>query len=149
MMRTGAAGLALIKEFEGFRAKPYLCSAGYPTVGWGALRYLDGSLVRLDGPHVSLEDAEAMLRRDLAVGEAGVHRWISRALTQNQFDALTSFTFNLGPAALRSSMLRRCVNEGRDDEVPDQFKRWCFAGGRRQAGLLRRRIACSLLYMAG
>ena len=145
--RTGAAGVALVRAFEGFRARPYLCQAGYPTVGYGALRYLDGMAVTLDGRAVSVEEAESMLRRDLGAAEVAIARLVSRPLDQCRFDALASFVFNLGAGAFRASTLRRRVDAGDDAEAVRQFGRWVFAAGVRSAGLVRRRAAEAALYM--
>ena len=110
-MKISNKGLNLIKEFEGFRKSPYLCPAGVPTIGYGTTRYNDGRQVSLSDSQITEEDALKLLRHQVnskysvAVSDAVKHE-----LTQSQFDALTSFTYNLGEGNLRSSTLLRKLN---------------------------------------
>jgi lysozyme len=142
---TGAAGLSLIRAFEGFSPVPYVCPAGFPTVGYG-------HVVR-EGEHfgesLSPEAGEALLRADLPRYEGAVCRLIAVPLADLCFDALVSFTFNLGEGALAASTLRRLVNEGRLGEAGPQFDRWVFAGARKLPGLVRRRAAERALWERG
>ncbi len=145
-MLISVRGLDLIKHFESFRPTVYICAAGYPTIGYG-------HVVR-KGEDFSAGITEAqgddMLARDVAIFERHVLRLTPanlRLLDQGQFDALVSFTFNLGAAAYERSTLRQCVLTGHDDMVPDQFKRWVRGGGRVLPGLVRRRAAEAKLYM--
>ena len=140
--RIGKPGLDLIKRFEGFSSRSYICPAGHPTIGYGHLVRADESFEE----GVSKEEAEALLRRDTASAERSVLRLINVPLTDGQFDALVSFTFNLGGGALQRSTLRRKINRKAHDEVPAEFRRWVFAGGRRLKGLVRRREAEAVLY---
>lgn len=137
-------GLDLICHFEGFSPIIYLCPAGYPTIGYGHLiteankeRFLDG-----------IDELEALdlLKTDVQKAEQSVLRLINVPLTDGQFDALVSFTFNLGGGALQRSTLRRKVNRGEHSAVPAEFMKWVWAGGRKQKGLVRRRRAEGLLY---
>lgn len=137
-------GLDLIKRFEGFSPTIYICPAGYPTIGYGHLvrdheqdRYQQG---------ITEQEAEDLLRRDVQVAERAVLRLIDVPLTDGQYDALVSFTFNLGAGALQRSTLRGKVNRAEHDQVPLQLKRWVWAGGRRLQGLVRRRAAEALFY---
>lgn len=141
-METGAAGLALIKTFEGFSSKVYLDIAGYPTVGYGHL-IKEGEAFPFG---VSESEGEALLKIDLFKAEAAVHKLIKIEVTQNQFDALVSFTFNLGGGALQRSTLRQVVNRGEHSGVREQLIKWCRAGGKVSKGLLRRRNAEADLY---
>lgn len=135
-------GLSLIKTFEGFRAEPYLCPAGYWTIGYGhLLRAEEGLAVPL-----SRMAAETLLRQDVAAAEAAVLRHIRVPLSDGQFDALVSFTFNLGAGALQRSTLRRKVNRDDHAAVPQELMRWVYAGGRRLPGLTRRRAAEAACY---
>ena len=140
--RIGKPGLDLIKRFEGFSSRSYICPAGHPTIGYGHLVRVDESF----DEGVSKEEAEALLRRDTASAERSVLRLINVPLTDSQFDALVSFTFNLGGGALQRSTLRRKINREEHGEVPAEFRRWVFAGGRRLKGLVRRRAAEAVLY---
>jgi len=79
------------------------------------------------------------LRQDAQIAERAVLRLINVPLTDGQFDALVSFTYNLGGGALQRSTLRRKINREEHTEVPEQFMRWVWAGGRKLKGLVRRR----------
>ena len=100
-------GLALIKRFEGFSAAPYLCPAGWWTIGFGAIHGLDGQPVTAATPPVTEEEAETLLRRDVAVAERAVLRLISVPLGDGRFDALASFAFNLGGGRKLPGLIRR------------------------------------------
>jgi len=137
-------GLELIKDFEGFQSEPYLCPGGYWTIGYGHVIHARD---RLRYP-ITREQAEQLLRKDVRVAEAAVIRLITVSLSAGQCDALVSFTFNLGAGALQRSTLRRKLNRGEYEAVPEEFMRWVFAGGRRLAGLVRRRRAEVARYRA-
>ncbi|OHC76314.1 MAG: muraminidase [Rhodospirillales bacterium RIFCSPLOWO2_12_FULL_58_28] len=139
-------GLALIKRFEGFSATPYLCPAGWWTIGWGAIHGLDGQPVTAATPPVTEEEAETLLRRDVAVAERAVLRLVNIPLADGRFDALASFAFNLGGGALQRSTLRRKVNREEHDDAPDEFRKWVWGGGRKLPGLIRRREAEARIY---
>ena len=140
-------GLDLIKRFEGFSPEIYTCPVGYPTIGYGHL-VLDRERDRFAGG-ISREEAEELLKRDVLWAEKGVLRLISVPLTDGQFDALVSFTFNLGTGALQRSTLRRKVNREEHAQVPREFMRWVWAGGRKLKGLIKRRTDEILLYSLG
>lgn len=146
MRRMTEDGLALIKRFEGFSATPYLCPAGWWTIGFGAIRGLDGQPVIAATPPVTEDEAESLLRRDVAVAELAILRLIAVPLSDGQFDALASFAFNLGGGALQCSTLRRKVNHEEHADVPGEFLKWIWGGGRRLPGLVRRRQAEAVLY---
>ncbi len=146
MRHTTEQGLSLIKRFEGFSPTPYLCPAGWWTIGWGAIHGLDGQPVTAATPPVTEEEAETLLRRDVMVAERAVLRLITVPLNDGRFDALTSFAFNLGGGALQRSTLRRKVNRQDHADVPDEFRKWIWGGGRKLPGLLRRREAEAVIY---
>lgn len=89
-----------------------------------------------------------MLRRDVVSAERSVLRLITVPLTDGQFDALVSFTFNLGAGALQRSTLRQKVNRKEHGEAAAELLKWCWAGGRKLAGLLARRKAEALHYLS-
>ena len=142
MRHTGRAGLELIKHFEGLRLEAYLCPAGVWTIGYGSTRGVIESMT------ITETEAEAMLRRDLLTAERSVLRLVNVPLTHNQFDALVSFTFNLGGGALQRSTLRRKVNREDHEDVPAELLKWNRAGGKISRGLIRRRQAEAELYTA-
>lgn len=140
-MRLSDEGLELIKRFEGLRLAPYHDDVGYPTVGYGHLLSKQKWADLNQWPTIQQEDADALLRQDVARFESAVARLIRVPLSQGQLDALVSFSFNLGAGALQASTLRRVINRGHYHEAPRQLLRWVFAGGRRLRGLVRRREA--------
>lgn len=142
-------GLALIKRFEGFSATPYLCPAGWWTIGWGAVRGPDGQPVTADTPAVTEDQAESMLCRDVGHAERAVLRLIEVQLADEQFDALVSFTYNLGAGALQRSTLRCRVNRDEHEDVPAEFRKWIWANGRRLPGLVHRRATEAESYRKG
>lgn len=137
-------GLSLVKKFEGFSSQIYLDAAGLPTIGYGHL-LRPGEAEMFKGG-ISEAAGEALLIKDVGIAERAVLRLIDVPLTDGQFDALVSFTFNLGSGALQRSTLRRKVNREEHDEVPAEFMRWVWAGGRKLRGLVRRREAEVALY---
>jgi lysozyme len=147
-MMLSRAGFDLVREFEGLSLVPYLCPAGYWTIGYGATRDAAGAPVGPDTAPIVRSGADALLARDLVGAGAAVQR-LCPPLAQPRFDALVSFTFNLGAGALRASRLRRCVAAGDHDQAALEFLRWVYAGGRRLTGLMRRRAAEAALYRAG
>ena len=140
------AGYDLIKRWESFMPVPYLCPANYWTIGYGCTRDQDGNPVTPRTPDVSEAEAAAMLEREVAHFAAAVARLIPGDLTDSQFDALTSFAFNLGSGALQASTLRRRVNSGDYEGAGLEFPKWCWAGGRKLTGLLNRRMAEQALW---
>ena len=137
-------GLNLIKHFEGFEPEIYLDAAGLPTIGYGHLIRKGEHKMFENG--ISAEAGEALLIKDVQMAERAVLRLIKVPLTDNQFNALVSFTFNLGSGALQRSTLRRKVNREEHEEVPAEFLKWVWAGGRKLKGLIRRREAEATLY---
>jgi lysozyme len=137
-------GLSLIKNFEGFSTTIYSDAAGLPTIGYGHLLRTDE--VEMFRTGISHEAAVALLMKDLQTAERTVLRLISVPLTNGQFDALVSFTFNLGGGALQRSTLRRKVNRQEHNAVPAEFLKWVWAGGKRLKGLIRRRVAEAKFY---
>ena len=146
MRHITQAGIDLIKQFEGFSPTIYICPAGYPTIGYGHVVKTQEREQFAGG--ITTEQAEALLRKDVQTAERAVLRLITVPLTDGQFDAVVSFTFNLGAGALQRSTLRRKVNRGDHAAVPAEFRQWVWAGGRKLEGLVRRRVAEAVLYSA-
>jgi GH24 family phage-related lysozyme (muramidase) len=144
MRQITPQGIALVQLFEGFSPVAYDCPGGYQTIGYGHVILPDEDFS--DG--ITKQWAEELLKRDLRLAEAALRRLIAVPLSDGQFDALVSFTFNLGAGALQRSTLRRKVNAGMHDDVPRELLRWVYAGGQKLAGLIRRREAEGLRYRA-
>lgn len=133
--------MALCLHFEGLYLRPYLCPAGVPTVGAGSTRYLDGTPVRLTDPPITKEHALILLRvRILRDFMPGV-RALCAVDEPGRLAALTDFAYNLGLGNLKASNLRKRVNAGRWDDVPAELRKWVYAAGRVQRGLVKRRDA--------
>lgn len=141
--KIGPKGLALIKSFEGLSLKAYLCPAKVWTIGYGST----GKHVK-PGMAITEKEAEKLLLEDLSRFEAAVEKHTRGHATDNQFDALVSFAFNVGTEALRTSTLLRKHMEGDHAGAQAQFARWNKAAGRVLAGLTRRRKAEAALYGA-
>ena len=139
-MKISEEGISLIKKFEGCELEAYKCAAGVWTIGYG---HTEG--VNPDD-EMDKESAEELLALDLVVYERSVSWIIEVPLEQQQFDALVSFTFNLGETNLSKSTLRKVLNQEKYSEVPNQIRRWNKAGGKVNEGLVRRREAEALLF---
>lgn len=122
----------------------YICPAGYPTIGYGHVVMAHEQ----DQFALGITQAEAteLLRKDVGIAERAVLRLISVPLTDGQFDALVSFTFNLGAGALQRSTLRRKVNRGEHESILAELMKWVWAAGKRLPGLVRRRQIEALHY---
>lgn len=135
---------ALCRRFEGFAARPYLCPAGVPTIGFGATHYLDGRRVTLTDPPITKEGAERLLLRQIErVYLPAVLRQCTALASESpeRLAALIDWTFNLGEGNLRASTLRRKVNAEAWEDVPREILKWNRGGGVVLRGLVLRREA--------
>ena len=139
---------ALCRQFEGFRAKPYLCPAGIPTIGYGSTYYADGRKVTLQDPPISEPDARALLMYELQ------HTFLPGVLRQcpvlatheRKLNAIVDFAYNLGVGRLQTSTLRRKINAQDWAGAKEQLLLWTRGGGKVLSGLVKRRTAeCALL----
>ena len=128
-------GLALVKRFEGCRLSAYQDSVGVWTIGYGSTT--DVAL----GMQITLAEAEQRLKDDVHHAENCINSLVSVPLTQGEFDALCSFAYNLGCAALRGSTLLRKLNASDYDGAATEFAKWTHAGGKELPGLVSRRRA--------
>lgn len=142
-------GKDLIKKYEGFRAKPYLCPAKVPTIGYGATYYPDGRKVKLTDSAISEGFATNLFEVMLTPYEKAVDSFCRDDISQNQFDALVSFAYNLGVTALKNSTLLKKVNTNPNDKtIKNEFLKWVNAGGKKLQGLVNRRTEESDLYFS-
>jgi lysozyme len=140
-------GLDLIKGFEGFRSKPYLCPAGVPTIGYGSTYYADGKKVTLQDQPISEKEAESLLLETVKTYERCVDSYCTDILSQNQFDALVSFAYNVGCMNLKISTLLKKVNKNvNDPSIRTEFLKWKKSNGKVLYGLVVRREAEAALY---
>jgi len=148
-MKVSQRGLDLIKKFEGFSPVPYLCPAGVPTIGYGTTYYEEGLPVSMVDKVITEEMAEDLLKKHVETYENGVKQGVKQSINQNQFDALVSFTYNVGVAnLLRSTLLKKVNIDPYDLTIEKEFLKWVNAGGKRLAGLVKRRQMESQLYYA-
>ncbi|MBJ9259733.1 lysozyme [Citrobacter amalonaticus] len=146
-MQTSDKGIALIKEFEGCKLTAYQDSVGVWTIGYGWTQLVDGKPIRA-GMTIKQETAERLLKTGLVSYESDVSRLVKVGLTQGKFDALVSFTYNLGARSLSTSTLLRKLNSGDYAGAADEFLRWNKAGGKVLNGLTRRREAERALFLS-
>ncbi len=141
-LRISDAGLALIQQFEGFEPDWYLDPVGVRTIAYGWTGPLPDDLT----PPLTEAQGRRLLRDTVGAYEAAVRRHVDVPLAQAAFDALVSFTYNLGATNLATSTLLARLNEGRWDEAAAEFDRWVLAKGQRLEGLVRRRAAERALF---
>ncbi|AAU91157.1 prophage LambdaMc01, lysozyme [Methylococcus capsulatus str. Bath] len=145
MIAVPQTAIDLAKRFEGFhrvpktdpgRAHPYICPAGYWTIGYGHL---------CDSTHAPITEAEAevYLARDLQMALAATLRYCPVLATESEgrLAAIVDFTFNLGAGRLQTSTLRRRVNQRDWMAAGDEIQRWAYGGGKVLPGLVLRRKA--------
>jgi GH24 family phage-related lysozyme (muramidase) len=143
-MKISAAGIELLKQFEGCRLTAYQDSVGVWTIGFGTTAGVK------EGQTISQVKAEEYLRFDLAIFEKAVTESLKVPVNQNQFDALVSFTYNVGVSAFRSSTLLNLINEKTDKKVvAAEFSKWVKAGNQTLPGLVSRRKVESELFLKG
>ena len=139
MLKTSEVGKDLIRSFEGFRAIAYICPAGVPTIGYGTTK-INGKSVQL-GMKITTQEADVFLEADLQQFEDAVRSNVLTKLTQNQFDALISFVYNVGITNFVKSTLLKKLNANKFDEAADEFLRWNKSKKKVLPGLTRRRNA--------
>lgn len=142
-----AAGLGFIASEEGTRLSAYLDPVGVPTICTGSTRAV------YVGQRATLEECEVRLAEDTGVAGRAIARLVQPKLTQGQYDALVSFTFNVGEGALARSTLLRKLNAARTEAqclaVGPEFSRWIYAGGKPLRGLQKRRAKERAMFESG
>jgi lysozyme len=123
-MKLSENGLKLIKTFEGLRLTAYKDVVGVWTIGYGSTRYHDGKRVRPGDKLASEVQADALFRNTLGQYENAVNQFVKAPITQNQFDALVSFTYNEGTGALKKSTLLVKLNEKNYTDAAAHFLAW-------------------------
>lgn len=150
-MNVSPKAISVIKHHEGVRQKPYRCPAKLWTVGVGHVLYPEQGKLPIDQRDsfslkiedfriFSMEEVDGILRRDLDRFERGVEKFCPVALTQGEFDALVSFSFNVGLGTLQRSTLRQKLLRGDKEGAAEELLKYCMAGGKVLKGLQNRRI---------
>jgi lysozyme len=146
-MRLDKKGYDLIKSFEGLSLKPYKCQANISTIGYGSTYYENGIKVQMSDAPITGARAEILLKNVADRFAQKVANLIKKPITQNQFNALVSFAFNVGSGALASSTLLKLVNENPNNAmISKEFLKWNKVNRVPVQGLTNRRIKESALY---
>ena len=140
-MKTSKNGINLIKNYEGCRLTAYKCPAGVWTIGYGHTAGVK------QGDKITQLQADTLLAVDLQKFEYSVNKAVKKPITQNEFDALVSFAFNVGTGNFEKSTLLRLVNMGQFELAAKQFEKWIYAGGKPLTGLKKRRLAEKTLFL--
>jgi lysozyme len=139
-MKLGEKGTEILKYFEGCRLEAYQDSVGVWTIGYGHTKGV------LEGMTITQEGAEQLLQTELEEYEGYIEKYVTVPLTQNQFDALVCWVYNLGPTNFKNSTLLKELNSGNYTAAGKEITRWNKAGGKVLAGLVRRREAEAKLF---
>ena len=139
-MKLNNSGYLLITEFEGYSAKPYLCSAKVPTIGYGNTYYSDGKRVTLLDKEINKQQAFEMFKVIADRFASKVSNLVKTPLNQNQFNSCVSLAYNIGMANFMNSTLLKLVNKNHNDILIGlEFKKWNKVNKKVVAGLTRRR----------
>ncbi len=131
-------GIELLAQFEGLKLEAYLDSVRIPTIGYGTIKYPNGTRVKL-GDKITKAQALEYKQHDLKEFESTVNTGVKVPLTQNQYDALVSLSYNIGSGAFKGSTLLKKLNSGDYKGAADAFLSWVNAGGKKVQGLVNRR----------
>lgn len=142
---TGQHGLDLIKSFEGLRLTTYKDIVGIATIGYG---HVENPLPPGGSRTITQQQAGTILQEDLQRFERALNAMLQVDVTQNQFDALISFSFNLGSRNLQDSTLLKKLHAGDVAGAANEFLKWNRAGGKAVDGLTRRREAERQLFLS-
>lgn len=141
------AAVNLVKRFEGFSPTVYTCPAGKPTIGYGhVVTKRDGD--RFQSP-ISEKQAHYVLMMDMTYAQQAVDRLVKVPLTQNQFDALVSFVYNVGAGAFERSTMLSLLNKRDYAKAAAEFMRWVNVNKKPVQGLINRRTAEQALFLGG
>ena len=148
-MKLNNDGYRLISKHEGLRLKPYLCPAKIPTIGYGNTYYPDGTRVTLLDKEITEQQAFDMFKEIADRFAKKVSRLVTSPINQNQFNALVSFSYNVGLANFMKSTLLKKVNANHNDtSITNEFFKWNKAGGKELRGLTLRRKDEALIYFS-
>ena len=141
-MKAHELAADIIKRFEGYSSKPYLCPANIPTIGYGSTMYTNGTRVTMSDAEITEEQATEMLTQTIKGIDKQLKNVLTVKLPANKLAALISFTYNVGIGNFAKSTLLAWVNSNPNfDRIPEQFRRWNKGGGKVLKGLINRREA--------
>jgi lysozyme len=146
-MKASSNCIDIIRKFEGFKAEPYLCPAGVPTIGFGSTRDIDGTEITLQHKSITLQEATNLMLATLVTYEEAVTRYVRVDINQNKFDALVDFAYNAGAQNLRNSTLLKKLNMKDYVGASAEFAKWIYGGGHILNGLVKRREAERNLFL--
>ena len=138
-MKTSTKGIDLLKRYEGFSSKPYLCPANVWTIGYGSTRLADGKAVTKDTPKITYDEGTKLLEITLEQFERAVDAAVHVAVNQNQYDAMVSLCYNIGVGNFSKSTLIKLLNNGNSIAAAQEFLRWNKVKGKPITGLTKRR----------
>lgn len=141
-MKAHELAADIIKRFEGYSSKPYLCPANIPTIGYGSTMYTNGTRVTMSDAEIDEEQATEMLIQTIKGIDKQLKNVLTVKLPAHKLAALISFTYNVGIGNFAKSTLLAWVNSNPEfSEIPSQFRRWNKGGGKVLKGLINRREA--------
>lgn len=139
-------GYSIIREFEGLKTNAYLDGGGVWTIGYGTIKYPNGTRVK-SGDKCTKQQAEEWLKNDCGWVDRCLDKYVSVAVTQNQFDALASLVYNIGETAFSKSTMLTLINQNSLKAAANQFDRWIFDNGKIVKGLANRRAKEKTLFL--
>lgn len=140
-------GFNIIKRYEGLKLKAYRDTGGVWTIGYGTIKYANGTSVK-QGDTCTEEQALSFMMHDCKWVDACLDKYVKIKVNQNQFDALASFVYNIGESQFRTSTLLKKLNEGKFQEAADNFPRWIYDNGKKIQGLVNRRNEERALFLS-
>jgi lysozyme len=132
-MKAGPEAFKIAKVSEGLRLQSYQCPAGKWTIGYGSTAGV------VENMRIDERTADRLLVGDFAAVDKALATLVQKPLTQNQYDAIADFVYNVGPEAFRQSTILRYLNAGKFASIPAEFRRWVYSKGVKLPGLVKRR----------
>ncbi len=148
-MKPSERCVNVVKMFESFRARPYKDCGGLWTVGYGELLPKNIPMSEIKNMTITQEEGEARLRKTLDDIGKQINSVLKVNVSQEMFDALCSFVYNVGFGAFRSSTMLKLINEGKFELAADEFLKWVYVGNKKIAGLVARRTSERNLFLQG
>jgi len=148
-VKASIDAIQIIAYYEGFSSTPYLCPAGVPTIGYGTTVYPENVVVTMNDDPITKREGALYLLEDVNIEYApSVDELVTSDINQSQFDAMTSFTYNVGVGAFSESTLLKYNNTEEWQMAADEFLKWVYADGEVLQGLVNRRETERSLYLS-